>query len=452
LSLPEEDYDRETNAILYMERARDIYRTQKNFQKDAALSEKMANLFGEESEKDNKLALYKEAFNAYRKAAAQKSRQQAEMSRKADEMLNKVGDLLYKPDNKQEVNAFFDEAIRGTGNDAVEKARILSLIGEFYKMKDVAEAIKYLGLKREMWQRAGKLFEEGNTLVEIGTIYKDTQNVAAATESYDAARAVYQRIDARAQDATGKLIRPQLTAYLMKLAAFYEEQDKQKAATVYEEALEAEMLAQTSYFLYSSISQILDNEGRLLLKMKTDEGQARAERLFQKVIEYYRKLKNADSEASALSAIGDLYKAAREKTDARAYYDRARAVYLANKKSDPMIDLLKKIGEIDIEATPGQSLLRYYLSAAESAGQAGDHVSQGVAFEAAGKFYRAEVGNKEKTIEYFEKARVAYQAAGMKMANIALLRAISYIYDEQGKKEKANELRKQADDLERTPN
>jgi tetratricopeptide (TPR) repeat protein len=445
--LPKEYSEKDSRAILYYERALKIYRTEKNFKKEADISEKLAQMHENLSERKEAIAAYKAAFRAYRQVAATGRKQTNEPFSKAAEMLQNVAD---KSGGGEAANDFFEEAINSTGDDSVSKARTLAAIASYYKEKDdVVQALKYYSRKQETWRQSGNLLEEGNTLVEIGLLHNESQNVAAAIATFDEARKVYSQIDPQAKDASGARIRTQLLGNLIRIADIYALQDKQKAIAAYEEALQIEMLAPYAY----SMPQILQAEGRILLELKTPEGKAKAEQLFQRVLEFNRSRKFTDGEASTLANIGDLYKTAGDKVEARAYYERARIAYARNKNAYNygLTDAIKKIGELEAEANPGKTAVDYYLSLAESAGQAHDSLTQGAAFEMYAGSFRGPTPNNQKAIDYFERARLAYQAGGLKAQEVNTIRSLASIYLSMGNKQKSQELIKQADDLARNP-
>jgi len=443
---PKEDPEGQRKAILYFERALQIFRNEKSFKKEGDLIRKLVDLYV--SDESKQIALYKEAFEAYNRVALEPTKQDDD-PRNATEMLTKAGNLLYKSSGKDEAEKFFKEAITAGRNDSVSKARIFTTIGDFYiQNQDTAEALKYYGLKRDMWRQVPNPFEEGSTLVEIGSIQSASENVAGAIEAFDAARQVYKQIDAQAVDETGKLLRSAVTGNLMKMAADYAKQDKQKAIAAYEEALQSEMLVQKSNSNYT-ILQIVAAEGRILLEMKTNEGNMKAEQLFRKVIEFSRSPKSTDGETGALFAIGDLYQAVGQPAEARAYYERVRVISLTTRDTSKLYDTLRRIGGLEEKGNPAKPPLDYYLGEAESAGQAHDSFTQGAALEMAGQLYR--YTEKQKAIDYYERARLAYQGGGLKPQEIAVTKTLMNIYQEIGNKRKSDELEKRVNELSRTP-
>ena len=443
-SLPKDDPEGRRNKIRYLEQALEIYRTEKNFRKEATLSEKLAGLHGELSDTNREIALYKEAFETYR---GLESKQAADIS-KASEMLNKVGALLFDSKGKEAAHSFFEEALNSSGNDPASKAQTLSNIGDFYKnlKRDSAEAVKYYARKREVWSQAGNFIEAGNALVEIGSIQIESQDAKGAIESLDAARKAFDQIDPRTMDATGKPVRFQLTGTLVRIAQMYLAQDKQKAIATYEEALQIEMLAKEPTY---SFGQIFQSEGRILLEMKTSESATKARQFFQKVLEYQRSRKSPEGEGSTLASIGDLYRSSGEKTEARAYYEQAREAYSRGKSPYVQFELLIKMGQLEVE-TQGTSLPDYYKGQAESARRSHDLFWLGTALNVLAQYYR-DKKERQLALDYFDQARQVYHDMGETAQEINLLRSMSYLYSDMGNKQKADEFSKKANDLSRPP-
>ncbi len=444
LSFPEESPTRMGKAIEYLIQARDLAAKAKLYRKEAAFDEELAAIYKQESDKDQEVASYISAYYAYRKASINQSNS-ANSDAKADQMFKKVGELLFEAGKKNEVKAFFEEVVNSAGADPKERADTLTMAGDFYKESDTDEAVRYYQLKRETWKKAKNLLQEGDTLVEIGFLYNEAGRVPAALQSFDAAQAVYRQVEPDAAPVPGTPDRR--VENLVKMAEVYEGQDKQKAIAVYDEALRLELRTKGSY----RVSQIGEAEGRILLEMKTSDANTQAAQLFQRVIEYYRELTSIDRKSAALITFGDLYKSVDQKDEARRAYDQALVLVLEMKAIYGVTNVLKKIGELEAERVPGKTPVDYYLDQAETAGRTANPFLKGAALTAAASFYR-EAKDKPKAIEYFEQARVVFHEAGLKSDEISTLRSMSYLYDEMGNKTKAAELRKQADNLGRTPN
>jgi len=434
--IPEKGYD----AVRYYEKARAIYRGAEGFKQEATINNKLGKFYEKLKDDDKALLFYQEAFTAYQKASIDPKKKSENLAA-ADEMLKKVGDLLFKSGGKTEANRFFEQGLSKT-TDADEKARLLGTIAGFYKGKDDAEAIKYYGQRREAWHTAGDFLEEGNALMVIGNIQKEAHDDAAATNSFESAREAYRRINQRNEKEAKGSRRSTLSQNLMAIAAFYAERDKQKAVSTYEEALAVEMLQANSYVL----AQILQAEGAILLGLKTPDANNQVRELVEKIVAYYQSKKIKETEASTLFAAANLYGDAGQSAEARSYYDRVRAMYLANKSVYQLMTVLKKIGELEVAQNPQTTVLDYYLREVEAAESSRDPFSQGVALEAAASFYREKKEN-QRVIEYSERALAAYHAGRLTAQEISVMRSMGYLYADMGNKVKAEELRKQADEL-----
>ncbi|MBC8029521.1 MAG: hypothetical protein H7Z16_05365 [Pyrinomonadaceae bacterium] len=430
--------ERMQESIRYFERARGLFQQTKSFRKQGLIARKLAELHGALADKDKELAYSKEAVLAFIKAVLEPKRK-GDSVFIAEEMGKKVTDLLYASGGKERANQFFEEAIASVGNDPVLKARTFTLIGEFYKGKGETDAaIDYLSRKREIWRQAGKFVEEGNALLEIGKIQNEAKDFVAATSSFEAARRTYRQID---PDKEGPGEKYNKASNLLIIAGLYAEYDKEKAFEIYEEQLQREVLAKSVY----NIENILRLEGALLLNMKTEEATTRLRQLFQKVLDVYRREKNTEAEASVIVVMGDLYKNHGDKPEARRQYAQARSLYANNKHLSPLLELLRKLGALDVEQNPGTSQVDYFLREAEAAGQARNMVLHGAYLEVAGSSYS--FSDKAKALDLYEGARVAYRGAGLESAESSVIATMSYVYSALGDKRKAEELRKLADEM-----
>jgi tetratricopeptide (TPR) repeat protein len=429
---PEKAY----NAVRYYDEAREIYRRAQGFRQEALVNDKLGKLYEDLQDNDKALRLYKEAFAAYHKASLDPKRKSESLTGEG-EMFKKAGELLFKSGGKIEANRFFEEGL-SLNTEAEGKVRLLTTIAEFYKAKeDDAEAIKYHERKRDTWRAAGNFLEEGNTLYVIGNMQKDAHEDAAAASSFDDARAAYRRVSEKERSKSYIL-----SQNLIAIASFYLERDKQKAVSTYEEVLQVEMQQPSSY----QINQILQAEGGILLGLKTPEASSKARQLVEKILTYHQSKNNKDAEAVSLSAAGDLYASAGETGEARNYYDRVRAIYVAGKNTYQLGILLKKIGGLEIAEHPETTLFDYYQREAESADRNGDLLLQAVALEAAAFAYKEKKEN-QKAIDYFERTLAAYHGMRLTSQEMNTLRNISFTYTDMGNKEKAEEFRKRADEL-----
>ena len=187
-------------------------------------------------------------------------------------------------------------------------------------------------------------------------------------------------------------------------------------------------------------------EGGILLGLQTAEANTQAEQLFQRVVAFYQGKKNKESEASTLSAAANLYADADQMEEAGNYFERVRAIYVAGKNTYQLVSLIKRLGDLEVEQNPETTVVDYYLSEAESADEAGDPLSLGAALEAAAAFHRDKKEN-QKAIEYYERALAAYHAVRLTSQEINIIRSMAGAYQDMGNKAKADELRKQADEL-----
>ncbi len=345
-SVSTDERNRIPDSVKYFKVARDLYRSEKSHRGEAITSEKLAALYEKLADGPNQLASYKEAYRAYRQASLEPNAKRTTAG-KADEMVTKAGTLLVESSGKEEANLFFEEVI-ARHSDPANKAAAIATFAEFYRAKkDLPESLKYYGRKREIWRQAGNFPEEAKALFQIGQIQKESRDIAAATASFDAARKAYGQIDVSQEKPGDKTAR---ASELRAIAVFYSEHDKQRAVGAYEELLVGDMRDKNFY----EVMQVLRFEGDILLDNQTEEGKAKAEQFFQRILDFYRK-ENADGEGTALSTIGDLYKKHGDKAGTRTYYERSRASYLARKNVNLLTNALKKIADFEAGENPGTS-------------------------------------------------------------------------------------------------
>jgi tetratricopeptide (TPR) repeat protein len=421
-----------------LEEAGELYKKARSFRLQALVDGKLAELHEGFKDDEKAVAFYKQAFVAFLEASLQPKNKTENLSG-VDDTIKKIGTLLFKKGGKVEANRFFEQAI-SSGNDPESKSRLLTRIAEFYKGIDNAEAFNYYQRKREVWRAAGNFVEEGNALFVIGQMQKESNDNAGAIRSFEDAREAYRHVDPTKTKGAGKAV-----ADLMAIARFYFDQDKQKAVSTYEEALRIDMLTGGS-----SAQQLVQSLGNILLQLKTEEARARTKAWFEKVIAFQQSKKNREGETSSLSSAGDLFASAGDSAEARGYYDRLRTIYVGSKNIYGSINVLKKIGELEVVQNPQTTIVDYYLREVESAGRTRDLFSQATALEAIASFYR-DKKELQQAIDYFERAREAYHTLRIPSQEISTIRAMGYVYSELGNKPKAEELRKRADELSKLP-
>ena len=425
------------NAIRYLKGAANIYRQEKNFGRVVGIDEELASLYREFSDTENQIAFLKDALSAQRSiSTANKSRSAREdWEREVTSLVGRIGDLLRESEGEAAVEKFFAENLNSSSG--VVRANLQAAIAEFYKQNgDVERAVLYLNQKRDFYKQLGNRIEEGNTLLQIGTIYSEAAQTVEAVKAFDAAFLCYRD--------SGDQFRTHQTNYriienLMKIAAKLAASDKQKAIAVYEETMRLATTVGPS--LTYSTNLIMQSLGLLFLEMKTEDGNARAKKLFESTIKSY-----ADNEAELRLTIGDLYKTVGDKVNARASYNVGLDLYDKKEFGSPRYsEILRKIATVEIAGTQ-KSVADFYLQEAAAAGQAGNTRFQAILTERAGFFYR-DSNDTPKAMNYLQEAAVLYHQANLKTKQAYVLRSLAMMYDLTDK-QKAKELRRQADRLD----
>lgn len=428
-------------AIGYFDQARQLFAKAEAFRREAIIDEQLARLQENLKNDDEVIAAYKAAFMAYRRALIE-PKAKSENLEQADVALMKVGTLLFNLDRKAEAQNFFEDAVRFSSNDPAVKAQTLGAIGNFYKTAgDIASAFTYYERKRSVWRDAKNSFEEGNTSYDMGMLQVELDKELAAS-SFEATREAYRRSGNSSLAEQSARVRN-----LNEIAKFYRARDKEKAIATYDEVLQLEMAQEVSY----AVPEVVRNEGTLLLELKTAEGRARAQQLFQKAVDYYHVRNNILAEALMLSTIGTIFMDSGELGEARTYLDRSRSIYMSKMAGYALLPLLKQLGQLEVAGHPGSTLVDYFLRESESAAHKGEPFAAGMYLEAAAK---ESLTNKEKqkAIDYYEMARVIYNKGRLLKEEIAVLRDLALVYAELGNIKKADDLRDLADELSRTNN
>ncbi|HEX6046148.1 MAG TPA: hypothetical protein VFZ22_16770 [Pyrinomonadaceae bacterium] len=435
------------NAIRYLQHARDIYRTQKNFARQVSTDEELAKAYADASNTDNQILALKDALAAQRNitATTKSDSARAESERRVSTLVNNIGELLHESaEDKDEtaVNQFFADVLNGSSG--LDRANLLSAIAQFYKQHgDTDSAVRYLSQKREVYNQLGNGIEEGNTFYEIGTMYNDADKTVDASKAFSDAFDSYRNSRDKLKDYQNS---HQVVANLLVIARNLATTDQQKSIAVYEETIRISFASQ---LLIYNVIPAMQGLGELYLEMKTEEGNAKARQLFQTTIDAYVAVRS-ESEPDLRATVGDVYKKVGDKVQARAAYDRALAMYSTKEfGSYRHIEVLRKIGTLVTEGTE-QTLGTFYLKDADAARQAGDAARQALSLELAGGFYR-DTSEGAKAFEYYEQARALYHSAGLKLKEVSLLRTLAMMYEIKGDKQKAKDLRRQADQLEPPP-
>ena len=439
--LPKDNRTRR-RAIRYLQQARDIYRTQKNFARQVSADEELAKAYGEASDTDNQIMALKDALTAQRNITptTKSDSPRAESERRVSTFVNSIAELLHESADETAVNQFFADELNSSSG--LDRTNLLAAIAQFYKQHgDSDSAIRYLSQKREVYKQLGNGIEEGNTFYEIGTMYSDAEKTVDASkafgEAFDSYRGSRDKLNQNSH---------QVVANLLVIARNLAATDQQKSIAVYEEIMR--ICFATPNLIYNVVPA-MQGLGEIYLEMKTEEGNAKARQLFQSTIDTYVAARS-ESEPDLRATVGDVYKKVGDKVQARAAYDRALAIYTAKEfGSYRHIEVLRKIGVLVTEGTE-QTLGTFYLKDAEAAGQAGDAARQALSLELAGSFYR-DTSEGTKAYEYYEQSRALYHSAGLKSKEVTVLRTLASMYEIKGDKQKAKDLRRQADQLDPPP-
>ena len=129
-----------------------------------------------------------------------------------------------------------------------------------------------------------------NTLFEIGTLYSEAEQAVEAGKAFDAAFVRYRESADQLKEYPSSYT---ISTKLLRIADNFATSDKQKAIAIYEETLK---LSIDNPSLIYSVNTVMQSLAQLYLEMKTEEGNAKARKVFQTVIDAYAARKT-DNEA-----------------------------------------------------------------------------------------------------------------------------------------------------------
>jgi CHAT domain-containing protein/Tfp pilus assembly protein PilF len=349
---------------------------------------------------------------------------------------------------KQKALEYCEKAlpITRTIGDRAGEAALLNNIGMMHsdlgqKQKALEYYEKALPIKRAIGDREG----EASTLNSIGRVYSDLGQKQKALEYYKIVLPIVKAIGDKNKEA--------ITLNNIGFKYFVLGQ-KQKALEYYEKALPITRAIGD----HTGEASILDNIG----KVHSDLGQK------QKALEYYEKalpirraIGDREGEAATLNNIGEVYDALSQRQKALEYYGKALPIRRAIGDREGEAATLSNIGLVydalgHGEATAlnnigvvydalgqKQKALEYYEKALPINRAIGDREGEATTLNNIGRVYDT-FGQKQKALEYFEKALLIMRTDGYRAGEATTLNNIGGVYDELGQKQKALEYYEKA--------
>jgi tetratricopeptide (TPR) repeat protein len=441
-------------AISYYEQAVPVYNRVNQPEKAGDNYSTIGDLYSDLKNTDDAFDNFAKARKAFQKAeaVAKDANQKTALETKAMLMLHQIGGLYKEdPQGRAKLQAYYDSVIDEYRNDFVGKATALHSIGDLFgnELNDKSKAIDYYTRERQAWQQAGKRLEEGNALLRIGEVYNsihDPNDKQKILESFDQARSAYNQIEA----GSLKLARTQVVNNLITIAKFYAEQgEKRSALEAYDDALVIYQKRAADEPITGNyrISEVIQAGSKIIGELKKDEQEAAAATFFQKVFGYYQAVKDVAGEGAALEAAGKSYDDLGNKKQAIAYYKQARESY-QKRNYYYQFDVLKKIAKLYFALNDQSGAASYFQEVLESYRIKSDVQGEGSALVAIGASY-SEAGKKQEAIGYYEQALQARIKVNDRNGQLIALRALITIYKDLGQTEKADELSKQADALQK---
>lgn len=450
------DDPRLREAIKHYEQARQIYEDVGEYEREGAVSLRLAEAHLKLGGRSRALGYFEQARRAYRRAASGAA--PGDSASSADQAFREAVSLLAESEGDEALRKYLEEVLGDPANaDPEARARLLTFVAEHYEWKkNKREAAGYYGRVREVWRKAGKPLQEAAALKKVGTLMDEAGAADQAARAFEEARSLYAALvsaPAPPDADTSSTVVNQL----LDIARYYAKYDPGKAAAVYEQALRANLASATKYGYVTT--NIIDEAGNLLLRLKTPEAEQRFLAMSKEAADFYRvagarpgaAASGTRAEAPVLNTTGEVYSRIGRKEEAVKFFERAFDVYLGDKDFESALTQLGKIGELKAAGEdPVNSALGYFNPLVEAARAAGDHVREGVALEVLGNFHR-DRRNYEQALDSYRRARTAYQAAGLRDREVRAITNMANQYQAMGKRDEAERLFKEARELPPAP-
>ncbi|HEX5734107.1 MAG TPA: hypothetical protein VF131_14835 [Blastocatellia bacterium] len=446
--------DSTEQAIIYYKQAIAIFSQIDRPELEAKYEEVIANLYVNLGQKENAFTFYDMAFRS-RLKAERLGIEESTIPKEAP--LRHIG-LLYAEteEGKQKLDTYFRSVV-DMFPDPAEKAALFSVFSGLYrnsyiissskKIDDKARALYYLDQQSKALQQANLPAGAAKVQFEIGKVYKESNDLAKAVQSFDAFIQLYRAIDPNQLDVNKKPVRYQLDTQLREAGQILNQLDeKSRAIEAFNEFVDLAVIRGGDYSY--SIDDITKTLGKLYLEKKNVQA---AEDAFRK------GLSKTSNNSYRLAGIGDVYSGFKEHAEfAERYYQEAITAYQSSYKLDdtsynkqnlidPALRTLQKISKLYAEGGDESKAKSYLTNYAETARQAGNPFKEALAREALAVLY-AETKNNSEALKSYELARSAYQQIKAKTAEVKVLRAMSKLY-EGTDDVKAKELSEEAERL-----
>jgi hypothetical protein len=449
-SLAGSDEDLKETALVFLEQAASIYHERSKFDLEAPIDAKIADLAKDLKRVEEARSFHAKAFTAYGPSAD---------ANKLKHHVTQIALLSNDETEKVKADSVLSDLVSSVKEPAT-RAGLFEAISRAFERQpnpDRHRAITYLKKELNEWNAVGKLEEEVRTQFEIAFKYelKDQNERKDAIDSADKAIKLYKQL--AAQDTT----QPQQAAVSSAVTSSKLDQfvDQLSRAGRNLSELDRHDLAAEAYEEFFTLtlkstpgasvrfSEVLKTLGALYLE---NNKLSAADALFKRALA-------SRPGAATSNTIARLYAAALLRDKAVEYYEKSISAYEESYrkgtdsfvKSSALNQTLTVFEMIRSLYTSGKDVSRaqsYLAGYAQNARQEARPFKAAAAQEVLARLY-AQSTRQGLALEQYEAARVFYQQENDKTAQIRVLKEMSKLSRQLGKKEDASEYEDRAEEL-----
>lgn len=248
-------------------------------------------------------------------------------------------------------------------------------------------AIRKYGEAVEQWRAAGDQKWEGQTLNNLGNIYRNLSRYEKAVEHYEQALAIRREIKDRDGEA----------ATLNGLGTLYWRlPQNEKARDYYERALTIWRETKNRH----GEGATLHNLGNIYTNLSQYE---KARESFEQALAIRRETKDRDGEGTTLNGLGNLYWRQKKSEQAREYYEQALVIRRETKNRDGEGQAFNNLGNIYSNLSQNEKAREHYEHALAIWRETGNRQGEGQALNNLGIVYR-NLSRNERARECYEQS------------------------------------------------
>jgi CHAT domain-containing protein len=318
----------------------------------------------------------------------------------------------------------------------------------YYFLKMAQKAIDYHTRALKIWRDLGDLSREAAALNSIGEAYVLLNDYKNALHDYEQARQRWQAVG----DLNGEV---STLFSISKTYSLLSDQQKESEFKGLAEQLKeqvrctaAEALKDEARWDKSRLAEQAQNEARQLLSLATEESRRRAIDKNEEAVHLFDGIGDFGREIFALFDISSIYRMLQNKEKEREAL--ARSLSLGLRISEPSLkaEALQRFGDYYLFVGDKLKTIDYYNRALEVWRFKGDRTSEASLLGSAAGVYN-KLGEKQKALDYLERALALYQAVGDRFREAYTLNDLAAIYASSEEKQKALDYLKRVRNLRR---